>query len=415
MQRTIVFCFGLILLCSCATAPNWSAKDSIRPPLPAETSFNKEAGHRDHLLVKLHLENGPELLFVVDTGMSMTVVDKSLEPLLGKRLGATGFTYAWGGKVPSGLYDAPKLYMDGTPLLTGDWVLTDDLKRLNSDQTIMGILGTDVLRHYCIQLDFAAGKMRFLDPDHLNSEYLGKAFPIMLDSINPIASTRANFFGLTNADFIVDTGDVADGALKPKPFQRVLQEQTVDALDQIKMPSGVIQQQASFTAVTFDGQTYRNFILDDSSEANVLGLRFMARHLVTFNFPKRTMYFQRRSDNPFANDEAGITNSPFYAASLEAKKLFSQMKKNGELPGLSNDERGGASLWIPGGKSPDNPDIYPFSPTFNVTKNGDVSKYHYTFVKTSKNAPWKLQKAWRTDAKDHTVEEYPIPRDFPAQ
>jgi hypothetical protein len=411
MQRTVVFCFGLILLCSCATAPNWSAKDSIRPPLPAETSFNKEAGHRDHLLVKLRLENGPELLFVVDTGMPMTVVDKSLEPLIGKRLGTTGFTYAWGRKVTSGLYNAPKLYLGGTPLLTGDWVLTDDLKRLNSNPPIMGILGTDVLRHYCIQLDFAACKMRFLDPDHLNNENLGDAFPLTLDSMNPIPSICANFLGQKDAYFIVDTGDDEDGALKPKLFQRVLEEQAVDALNQVTMPSGMAQQQAYFATVAFDGQTYRNFILGDFSHANVLGLRFMSRHLVTFNFPKRTMYFQRRGDDSFANDEASITNSPFYAASMEAKDLFSQMKKIGELPGLSKDERGEVSLWITGGKKPDDPGIYPFSPTFNVTKIGDASKskYHYTFVKASENAPWKLQKAWRTDAKGHTVEEYPVP------
>jgi hypothetical protein len=29
---------------------------------------------------------------------------------------------------------------------------------------------------------------------------------------------------------------------------------------------------------------------------NIIGLRFLARHLVTFNFPKRTMYLLRTSD-----------------------------------------------------------------------------------------------------------------------
>ena len=29
----------------------------------------------------------------------------------------------------------------------------------------MGILGRDVLEHYCIQLDFASHRKRFLDPD----------------------------------------------------------------------------------------------------------------------------------------------------------------------------------------------------------------------------------------------------------
>ena len=400
---------ALVLLCSCSTAPNWAAKDSIRPPLPAEISFNKDAGSINHLFVKLHLKNGPELLFVLDSGSSITVLDKSLEPLLGKRLGETKFTYAWSGKVPAGLYDAPQLYIGDTPLLAGDWVLTHDLKQFSSAQPVMGILGTDYLRHYCLQLDFAAGKMRFLDPDHLNSENLGEAFPLALEPKNPLTSTRANFFGQKNAYFIVDTGDTRDAELKPIYFQRLIQEQAVDSLDQFKVPSGVIHRNARFSAVKFDGQTYRNFVLGDSSDANVIGLRFMSRHLLTLNYPKRTMYFQRRIDDPFANIEASITNSPFYAASMEAKTLFSQMKHNGALPGIAKDAVAEASMWIRGEKGRNDQNIYPFSQTFNVTKTGDTSRYHYTFVKASEAAPWKLQKAWRTDAKNRTVEEYPIP------
>jgi hypothetical protein len=41
--------------------------------------------------------------------------------------------------------------------------------------------------------------------------------------------------------------------------------------------------------------------------------------------------------------------------------------------------------------------------------NPDLSVYHYTVVQASQNSPWKLQKAWRTDAKQHLIEEYPVP------
>ena len=47
--------FCLMLLCSCATTPNWDAEDSIPPPLPAETSLNKGAGRGDQIRVTLHL------------------------------------------------------------------------------------------------------------------------------------------------------------------------------------------------------------------------------------------------------------------------------------------------------------------------------------------------------------------------
>src|SRR5207249_4374723 len=82
-------CGCLMILSSCATAPIWFVDDSIRPPLPAETSLNKGAGRGDNLFVTLRLETGEELLFLVDTGSPCTVLDKSLEPELGKRLGIT--------------------------------------------------------------------------------------------------------------------------------------------------------------------------------------------------------------------------------------------------------------------------------------------------------------------------------------
>ena len=49
--------------------------------------MNKDAGRGGHLVVTLRLQSGEELPFLVDTGSPMTVLDKSLEPQLGKCLG----------------------------------------------------------------------------------------------------------------------------------------------------------------------------------------------------------------------------------------------------------------------------------------------------------------------------------------
>ena len=40
-------------------------------------------------------------------------------------------------------------------------------------------------------------------------------------------------------------------------------------------------------------------------------------------------------------------------------------------------------------------------------ENGDV--FHYALLRQSKDSPWKLRRAWRTDTNDHLLEEYPIP------
>jgi hypothetical protein len=142
----------------------------------------------------------------------------------------------WLGKVTNAnVYHAPKLYLGGTRLLTGNRIHTDDLNRqVPSDRPLMGILGMDCLRHYCIQLDLAANRMRFLDPDHPGNENSGKKFPLTLSFFDGRPWIHANFFGQSYAYFMIDTGCPVDVGLKPKLFEQEsqkLKEQTPGQLN----------------------------------------------------------------------------------------------------------------------------------------------------------------------------------------
>src|SRR6267142_2319586 len=111
-----VFIPFLLLLNSCAT------DNSLRQSLPAEVSMNPDAGRGNWLLITLQLQNGQDLPFIC----------------------------------------------------------TSDLKELPflSGHPAKGILGMDLLRHYCVQLDFEAGMIRFLNSNELDVATLGKAFPL---------------------------------------------------------------------------------------------------------------------------------------------------------------------------------------------------------------------------------------------
>ncbi|MEI9864777.1 MAG: hypothetical protein WDN00_09525 [Limisphaerales bacterium] len=135
----VTVCFGLIMLCSCAT------QDSVRPDLPADASMNESAGCDDNIFIKLHLENGRDLEFAVDTGSPWTILDKSLEPELGKSIGTRWIRYGWFANVTANKYKSPKLYLGKTPLLLGSSVATDDLKAKASGRPIAGVLGMDCL------------------------------------------------------------------------------------------------------------------------------------------------------------------------------------------------------------------------------------------------------------------------------
>lgn len=298
----------LLALCSCATTKEQFGESNALK-LPVETSFNPDAGWggpKDCLCIHLHLEDGKNLLFFVDTGIPFTVLDETLEPKLGKSLGKTSLGNLWSGTTTLNEYAAPKLFLGDTPLSMGDRVYTGDLSRMPSDRPLMGILGMDCLRHYCIQMDFDTKEIQFMDPQTLKTENLGRAFPLNFSS--GLVSTRANFFGQKDERFKIDTGCTIDGALKTELFQMAAQREKPVLINASKTAAGAPVHVAVFGSMVFDNETNRDLILSDCPE-NLLGLRFLARHLVTLNFPQRTMYLQPRSLESLMDENASMKSN----------------------------------------------------------------------------------------------------------
>jgi hypothetical protein len=371
---------GLLLLCSCATTPEPS---TIIPAseLPADVTMNEEAGRGNVLFVTLRLEGGEELPFIVDTGAGATCFDKSLEAKLGKRLGSATVG-SWGTKMETGRYAAPRLYLGNTPLMTGSNVVTLDFQELSTTagRPVRGVLGLDCLYHYCIQLDFAADRMRFLDDEHSNKKDWGTAFPLVaLGPHDARPSIRGNLAGTKGSRSLIDTGCNYDGWLMPNVFQRWTNHAQRPANGEVRSPNGAL-----------GGETYPDIDLHRIDvESDGIGLSFLSRHLVTLDFPKRTMYLKRVSVGRLVDENVDA-----------AKKFLKNLKENGQQPGWSKDDHGAFRSY---------PEVSPDSVTFNLQKNGDSSIYHYTVTRSSKDSPWKLQKAWRTDQSGQTIEEYPVP------
>lgn len=151
MLREPGILLSLLLFCSCASTPN-PAAFAPASDLPAAVAQNAGAGRGGPVTIMLRLESGEEFAMFVDTGSPITLLPKSLEPKLGKRLG-TETVLAVDGKEKVSLYAAPRLFLGNTQLITS--------KRAGVWNGRFGILGMDCLRHYCLQLDFQAGQLRF--------------------------------------------------------------------------------------------------------------------------------------------------------------------------------------------------------------------------------------------------------------
>jgi hypothetical protein len=380
MPRTLGIFLSLLLFCSYATASD----------LPADVTINKDAGRGNLLFVTLRLESGQDLPFFVDTGSTFTSLDKSLESKLGKHLGGAELS-GWGVTKKAAGYAAPKLYLRNTPLMTGNRVYIGDFKQLSSqaERPVMGVLGMDCLRHYCIQLDFEAGKIRFLDDSQLDVTKLGKAFPLMFRQGVPFIR-QGSLIGGEGTNLLVDAGYRADGALESGLFQREVQGLRSEG----KVINGQHAGRIWFSRCDWNGATYTNLLIGNGGTnifkgqgGNEIGLRFLARHLVTFDFPKQMLYLKQTSAGPLVDENM-----------KEATEFLKTLKEKDKLPGWSTNDEGTIDL-----------EPYPNFEAFDGQKNGDSSNYHYQVARASEGSSWKLQKAWRADQNGRTIEEYPVP------
>lgn len=376
-----LLCAGLLTGCA-SVDPDVVANGEDSSPLPAEVAINPDAGRGNFWMVTLHLADGQELPFVVDTGSSATVLDESLKPILGKPVGKITIQH-WGIHEKKATYATPKLYLGGVRLKSGGRTILLDLKGLSQQagRPILGVLGLDVLENYCLQVDFAASRLRFMDPAQTNKAAWGRAFPLVaLNDKDPRPAVAGNLFGAEGPHALIDTGYVTDGWLRPPAYRQWTNQAVAAAVGKARSPDG-----------RFFGEVYPEvFLLSENVESDGIGLRFLARHLVTFDFPGDTLYLERTSAGPLP--EIGPS---------AARSYLKALKEEGRLPGWDKDEHGTAKVMDP---KPDGRGV-----TFEVSKQGDDSVFHYQVAQPSPGGPWRLQKAWRTDNDGHTLEEYPVP------
>jgi hypothetical protein len=360
--------------------------------------MNKEAGRGGFLFVTLRLENGETLPFVVDTGSPATLFEKSQDSKLGKRVDTIS-SWNFGAAQPLGVYVAPKLFLGRTQLqMTGTNVYDFDSKKLSfqPEVPIMGILGMDVLGHYCIQLDFVAGKMRFLTDDRAAKKTWGNPFPLT-DFGNGCFFVNENLVAMKGPGSMIDTGFDDDGWLTPGLFQLWTNQTQIPTCGETRSPNGVMGGETYLGLDlhrTDEKSVFRN---DSNAELNGIGLHVLSRNLVTLDFPNRTMYLKRTSVWPLIDKDRETIAK---AAANSVVNLLKRLKKEGRLPGWSKHDRGTTT---------DFRFDYPGSVTVNAVKKGDPGTYHYQFVRASKSSRWKCRRAWRTDKNDHSIREYSVP------
>jgi hypothetical protein len=159
--------------------------------------------------------------------------------------------------------------------------------------------------------------MRFLDSDRLKTDHLGKAFPLTASGGHRFINE--NLAGVKGARSEIDTGCNFDGYLTPNLFQQWTNQIKPGVSGDARSPNGFL-----------DGDSYPDLYLSESGFGfNGIGLHFLARHLVTFDFPRRTMYLKRTSVGPLVD---GDNDS--------AVNFLTILKPKNQSPAWSKDDNG---------------------------------------------------------------------------
>jgi hypothetical protein len=247
--------------------------------------------------------------FMLDTGCSTTIVFQSLRHLLGPEKERV-LNYAPNNEFKYSvrpLFAAPTIEFGPMRLLAGTPIFTtNDCAMLNSLRIKAdGILGMDVLHPHVLQVNFDRGEWKILKEYYPTDDFQVRIFT------QPPDHTPNCLLYIPQAgsfEFVIDTGNllVESASLDSQTYQ-ILEEKGV--LKTIK-PSrrhprslvrdgGVVEfKSAPVKRVGFLNQLAtlgelplpECAILED--EPNTLGLGFLSRFIVTFDFPKKMMYLR---------------------------------------------------------------------------------------------------------------------------
>ncbi len=248
------------------------------------------APNGDFLIVPLVI-NQKEYPFLVSTGIVTTVVDNKLRAKLEltklEPRGPAGQGKQRFGGLHAALGNIPLDFPDGVE--AADF----DAMRDRLDLDCVGEIGMDVLKRFVVQIDFDEGKLRLLSAVPAGSGESLKITPMGAEGGAPLISVT--FPGMPPEKFVVHTSRAANSLeLSAELFSRLEEKEKLNVLDKEKgvtRSAGVTFQAARLQSVQIGKSRHEDLIVN-TGEHNAVGLRYLARFVVTLDFPHNRVYWK---------------------------------------------------------------------------------------------------------------------------
>jgi hypothetical protein len=287
---TGVLFFVIILTYGCADQPEGTSDVPADHKVLAEFKIPKTG---DPILLPVKFI-GKEYLFLFDAGCSHTVYDASLRHELGdvKKIEKA---LTLGSPIKAEIFNAPEAFLGPLNLKDSNEVSCLDLKMpsLINGKTISGIIGMNFLKRYVIQIDFDHGTLSFLQPVEGQHPDWGTELLLRYDKLGWPYIT-SNILDNINVNFVIDTGSNSTGALAGDIFEKIISEKKPKTSETLfATASGVIRnRECRLDNLSVGSFEYEKLIFSEANWSH-LGLLFLSRHTVTFDFPNSRIYLKR--------------------------------------------------------------------------------------------------------------------------
>jgi len=237
---------------------------------------------------------GREFCFMLDTGSSNTVFDVLFKHELGKPKSLVEVKTTSDSMVVQ-TFDALPAFVGPFSMQNCGEVTCLNLKILTliAGKEISGLIGMNFLSKHVLQIDFNNGRLLFLKmPREKNFDWR-EEFTISFNSLG-LPQIKGNVLGCIKVDFTIDTGSNTTGTLDGRIFEEILSKENLTTSETLaSTPSGLVKSKtARIENLSIGSFKYHDLIFSEG-DVNNLGLNFLSRHLVTFDFPNNRIYLKK--------------------------------------------------------------------------------------------------------------------------
>ena len=247
---------------------------------------------------------GKTYKFMVATGFASTVFDQSLENLLGKPKEEISTLDDNGDEKIIKIYYAPNATVGKMNLSKGGCVRTADLSGLRdlTGINIRGVLGMAFLRKYVMQVNYDTGEVTFMKPDYQEHKEWG----IISKMLKPPRGTRGipiiagRLYNKISVPFEIDTSIPLTGVVSSTVFKTLVNEKDVKKHVRQTFINAKGNKSTDtygrFEDLEISKQKHKGLVLKQGNfmgNGGALGIGFLSRHIVTFDFPGLKLYLKK--------------------------------------------------------------------------------------------------------------------------